>query len=126
MALPLPALAVWAWVQQGPPVFPWSSELLWILLYNGPLATGFAFWASVSLQRALPSITISLSYLAVPVCGVLAATLWLGENLTAGLVVGGPRSSWRGRDGARGKAEIDLSSKLCALARIGGKSFASR
>ena len=89
MSLPLPFLALWAWVQQGPPVFPLSSELLWILLYNGPLATGFAFWASVSLQRSLPSITISLSYLAVPACGVLASMLWLGEELRAGLLAGG-------------------------------------
>ncbi len=89
MAMPLPAMALWAWVQEGPPDFLWSKELLWILLYNGPLATGFAFWASVSLQRALPSITISLGYLAVPALGVAVASLWLGEKLSAGLIGGG-------------------------------------
>jgi drug/metabolite transporter (DMT)-like permease len=89
MALPLPLLALWAWLQEGPPTFSWPIELFYILLYNGPLATGFAFWASVSLQRALPSTTISLSYLAVPAWGVVASSLWLGEPITAGLIAGG-------------------------------------
>jgi len=47
------------------------------------------FWASVSLQRALPSSTISLSYLAVPAWGLIASTLWLGEGLPPSLILGG-------------------------------------
>ena len=42
-----------------------------------------------SIQRALPSTTVSLSYLAVPAWGLTASTLWLGEALPAGLVLGG-------------------------------------
>lgn len=88
MTIALPALALVAWLFEGPPIFVWSGELFWILLYNGPLATAFAFWAALSLQRALPSSTASLSYLAVPVCGLVASTLWLNEELTAGLIAG--------------------------------------
>ena len=60
-----------------------------MLAYNGPLATAFAFWASVSIQRALPSTTVSLSYLAVPACGLIVSTLWLGESLPVTLILGG-------------------------------------
>ena len=73
----------------GPFHADWNWQLIWMLLYNGPLATAFAFWASVSLQRALPSSTISLSYLAVPAWGLIASTLWLGESLPASLIAGG-------------------------------------
>lgn len=63
----------------------WPWRLIAMLLYNGSLATAFAFWAAVSIQRALPSTTVSLSYLAVPAWGLAASTLWLGEALPASL-----------------------------------------
>jgi drug/metabolite transporter (DMT)-like permease len=47
------------------------------------------FWAAVSIQRALPSTTVSLSYLVAPTWGLAASTLWLGEALPASLVLGG-------------------------------------
>ena len=60
----------------------WSSELGWVLLYNGPLATAFCFWAMLTVNRALPAITTSLASLGVPAVGLLAATLALGEPVT--------------------------------------------
>lgn len=66
----------------------WSGDLGLILLYNGPLATAFCFWAVVSVTRALPAVTSSLSLLAVPVAGVLASTVFLAEPLTPTLVGG--------------------------------------
>lgn len=53
-----------------------------VLIYNGPLATAFCFWAMVSVNRALPAITTSLGTLGVPAVGVLTAVLWLGEPLS--------------------------------------------
>ena len=78
-----------AWAMEGPFRGEWSWRLILMLLYNGPLATAFAFWAAVSIQRALPSTTVSLSYLAVPAWGLAASTLWLGEALPGSLVLGG-------------------------------------
>jgi drug/metabolite transporter (DMT)-like permease len=89
MSLLLAPMCVLAWIIDGPFHADWNWQLVWMLLYNGPLATAFAFWASVSLQRALPSSTISLSYLAVPAWGLIASTLWLGESLPASLITGG-------------------------------------
>lgn len=89
MAVLIVPLAIIAYVVEGPFHADWNWQLAWMVLYNGPLATAFAFWASVSLQRALPSSTISLSYLAVPAWGLIASTLWLGEGLPASLILGG-------------------------------------
>ena len=89
MALLIVPACVVAWAMEGPYRAEWSWKLILMLLYNGPLATAFAFWAAVSIQRALPSTTVSLSYLAVPAWGLAASTLWLGEALPASLVLGG-------------------------------------
>ena len=89
MALLIIPGSIVAWAIEGPFRAEWSWPLFAMLGYNGPLATAFAFWASVSIQRALPSTTVSLAYLAVPACGLIASTLWLGEALPFTLVLGG-------------------------------------
>ncbi len=60
----------------------WGASLGWVLLYNGPIATAFCFWAMISVTRALPAITTSLSTLCVPLVGYAAAALALGEAVT--------------------------------------------
>lgn len=73
----------------------WSGQLLVLLIYNGLIATAFCFWAMVTVNRALPAITTSLSVLGVPVVGLIASSLWLREPLTTtnlaglGLIAGG-------------------------------------
>ena len=57
----------------------WSPPLIYALLYNGPIATAFAFWAATSISRALPAVTSSLSFLAVPAMGILLSLPSLGE-----------------------------------------------
>ncbi len=56
--------------------------------YNGPIATGFAVWAWVSVNRALPAITTSIGSLGVPVVGVLASALVLDEALSVTNLLG--------------------------------------
>jgi drug/metabolite transporter (DMT)-like permease len=80
--LPL-ALAV-----EGAPHIEWTPEFWAVLLYNGPLTTCFCVWAIITIGRILPAITTSLVLLAVPVVGLAASTLWLGEALTGGLLLG--------------------------------------
>jgi len=66
----------------------WSPALGLILLYNGPVATAFAFWAVLTVTRALPAVTTSLGTLGVPITGMLLSSLVLGEPLTATNVSG--------------------------------------
>ena len=88
MLLAAPPLAALAWVSEGVPRIRWSPELIAILVYNGPIATAFCYWAAVTVTRALPAITTSLGFLGVPVAGVLFSAVSLGEPLSATLVSG--------------------------------------
>lgn len=66
----------------------WSGQLVGLLIFNGPVATAFCFWAMVTVNRALPAITTSLSILGVPVVGLVSSSLWLGEPLTVTNLIG--------------------------------------
>lgn len=88
MVLAVPPLALISWATEDWSQIRWTGDLALVLAYNGPLATAFCFWAVVSVTRALPAITTSLSLLAVPVTGVAASALFLGEPLTSTLVAG--------------------------------------
>lgn len=66
----------------------WGTAVGLILLYNGPIATAFGFWAVLTFTRALPAVTTSLATLGVPVVGLLLSAAALGERLTATIVGG--------------------------------------
>ena len=84
-----------AFYLEGDQQIQWSGELWAVILYNGPIATGFCTWAIVTVTRALPALTTSLGTLGVPVTGVVASALVLNEPITGSnlggllLIVGG-------------------------------------
>lgn len=89
-ALLLAPLAYWL---EGDRNIIWSGQTALIMLYNGPLATAFCFWAMITITRALPAITTSLAMLGVPVVGMVSAALSIGEaisltNLSGLLLIG--------------------------------------
>jgi drug/metabolite transporter (DMT)-like permease len=69
----------------------WNLPTALAVLYSGPLATAFAFWASQMIVKALGPLTTGIGYLGAPVVGVVAGILVLGEVVTlldvAGVVV---------------------------------------
>ncbi|MBI3443913.1 MAG: DMT family transporter [Magnetospirillum sp.] len=67
---------------EGAPAPDGSFELIWTLIYNGTLATAFAFWAAVTVNRLLPALTVSLSFLCVPAGGLVFSALLLDESLS--------------------------------------------
>jgi drug/metabolite transporter (DMT)-like permease len=58
------------------------------LLYVGPIATAFAYWAVVEAGRHFPAATLSMALLATPALGILVSALWLGEPVGLGLLAG--------------------------------------
>lgn len=66
----------------------WTGTLWAVLVYNGPVASAFCYWAIVSVSRGLPAISTSLGSLGVPVVGVIASAIALGEPLNVGNVLG--------------------------------------
>ncbi len=60
----------------------WEPATIGILLYSGPLATAFAFWASQSVTRSLGPLAATVGFLGVPVVGLAAGAVLLGETLS--------------------------------------------
>jgi len=81
-------LAVQAVMIEGLPEISFTPSLVVILLYNGPIASAFCFWAYFSVMRALPATSTALGSLGVPVAGMLFSAVALGEVLTSAKVLG--------------------------------------
>ncbi|HIN21765.1 MAG TPA: hypothetical protein EYM71_07980 [Rhodospirillales bacterium] len=58
------------------------------MVYNGPVASGFCFWAYVTVSRNLPAMSKALGSLRVPVLDVLFSGLILGEEISLIIVSG--------------------------------------
>ena len=76
-------LAPLAWLFEAHAAIRWTPESIAILAYNGPLTSGFCFWALLTVTRALPAVTTSIGSLATPLVGMLTGAWWLGEPLSA-------------------------------------------
>lgn len=83
----IPLLVV-AWSYHGWSAIRWSGETALILAYNGPIASGFCYWAAVEVTRRLPALSASLAFLAVPCVGLASAALALGESIHPALLGG--------------------------------------
>ena len=66
---------------EGVPQVRWTPALLAILAYNGPIASGFCFWAYIYVSSCLPAMNTSIGSLGVPVIGVVSSSIILGEKL---------------------------------------------
>lgn len=82
------ALAAAAWAVEGPPAVTPSIDIAVILGFNSVFATAIAFWAYIGAARTLPASTTALASLSIPVIGVLAASIALGEPLTLSILAG--------------------------------------
>ena len=84
------------------------------VLYNAALVFGYAQPAWFYLARTLPPIASTLSVMFIPVLGVVAGALWLGETLhwqdfaaIALMVVAIASVLWPGRGSPRPAVEIE-------------------
>jgi len=77
-----------ALVVEGPPVIDWTPQLAAIVAYQGILATGVAFWATIVILRNLAAVSTNLTLMAVPVVGVVSSAIILGEEITTALILG--------------------------------------
>jgi drug/metabolite transporter (DMT)-like permease len=75
-------------VVDGPPVIDWTPQLVWVVLYQGVLATGVAFLAQIVILRNVAAVSTNLTLMAVPVVGVVSSAILLRESVTTTLAVG--------------------------------------
>ena len=73
---------------EAPGRMTWDLRTVLILLYSGPLATAFAYWASQSAAQAIGPFGTSIGFLAVPVVGVIGGALVLGEQVPTNEILG--------------------------------------
>lgn len=81
-------LAISALIIEGAPEVQWSASLMAILAYNGPIASGFCFWAYLTVSSSLPAMNTAIGSLGIPVIGVVSSALILGESLTLSVILG--------------------------------------
>lgn len=72
---------------EGPPPSI-AGRGLAALLYVGPVATAFAYWAVVDVGRRLRATTFSVALLATPAVGLLISALTQGESIGIPLIAG--------------------------------------
>lgn len=82
-------LLVLAYVIEGPFTGDGSLALWQTVLFVGPLATAFCFCAVNAASMSLSATSMSTAMLGVPLIGLLASALLLGEWLSWSLVSGG-------------------------------------
>ncbi len=81
-------LTVLAFLIEQPTSVAWDVPTVLVLAYSGVLATAFAYWASQAATLAVGPVVTSVTYLGVPVVGVLGGALILGESVPLTDVVG--------------------------------------
>ncbi len=72
----------------GIPEIDWTAQLVGVVLYQGLLASGIAFWAQIVVMRNLGAVSANLTLTAVPVVGVVSSAWLLGESITTTLTAG--------------------------------------
>ena len=72
----------------SPHLWPIRNDTILAVLFVGVLGVGFAHFLWWTIVGRLPAITASLGSLMVPVVGVTASALYLGERLTLPDIVG--------------------------------------
>lgn len=61
----------------------WQNHILiMVLLYSSVLGIAFAYWGTMVITKELPSVTASLSFLGVPVSGLIFSAFILHEPIT--------------------------------------------
>jgi drug/metabolite transporter (DMT)-like permease len=66
-----------------------SPAILAAVLFLGLVATGLVFWLQLVLQRHTSATHTALIFALEPVFAALFSWLWIGEALTASVLIGG-------------------------------------
>lgn len=82
--IPVSLLAAYS---QPHPIIEWNDMSIVTLAYTGFLGTAMGNWAATVVSKGLPSITVSLGFLGVPISGLLFSTLILDEAITSSIQI---------------------------------------
>jgi drug/metabolite transporter (DMT)-like permease len=74
--------------EPAPRLWPLKTATVLALIYNAFIGMGLAYYIWFSVMERLPAATASLGLLLVPVIGVIAATILVGDRPTAPDLIG--------------------------------------
>lgn len=77
-------IIIFAFIKEPIVSVDWSPTLIMSLLYTGALVTGLSYWSGIVVNKELPTIVVSIGFLAVPVFSVIISAYFMHEvvNLT--------------------------------------------
>ena len=81
-------LVVAAFAVEGVPDIPTGADFVAIMLFNGVFASAFSFWALIAAARILPASVTAMGSLGVPVIGMVASAIIIGENISPAMMMG--------------------------------------
>lgn len=87
MALSMIPVFLLAYFMHPLELIHWNAALIGSLLFAGIFGTAFGFWGSMVVSKELPSITVSLCYLAIPVAGIAFSALIIHERVTHVMII---------------------------------------
>ncbi len=75
-------IVAFTWMKEPSLHITWSMPLVLSLAYTGILVTGISYWSGVIINKELPTLAVSLGFLAVPVLSLLSSALFLHEAIS--------------------------------------------
>lgn len=83
-------ILIFTYVKEPALHITWSTPLILSLAYTGILVTGISYWSGVIINKELPTLAVSLGFLAVPVLSLLSSAFFMHEmiSLTTACAVG--------------------------------------
>lgn len=74
-------IVLFAWVKEPSITVDWNLPLILSLVYTGILVTGLSYWSGVIINKELPTIVVSIGFLAVPAVSLLISSYFLNEAI---------------------------------------------
>lgn len=75
-------ILLFAWIKEPHVTVTWNASLILSLAYTGFLVTGLSYWSGVVINRALPTIVVSLGFLIVPVFSLVISAVFMHEVIS--------------------------------------------
>ena len=75
-------ILLFAWIKEPVITVQWTPALILSLVYTGILVTGLSYWSGLVINKELPTIVVSLGFLAVPVFSLTVSAFFLNEIIS--------------------------------------------
>jgi drug/metabolite transporter (DMT)-like permease len=75
-------MLIFAYANEPMAAFDWNWPLILSFVYTGILVTGLSYWSGLVINRELPTIVVSIGFLAVPVFSLMVSAVFMNEIIS--------------------------------------------